>query len=238
MTRRKNMPGKQTNGVPAILEKAPQVRSSSAETERVQRIYDNLAQRYDKAMAVWEQVLFGDGRRWVCSQARGDVLDVAVGTGRNLPYYREDVHLTAVDMSRAILEIARHRAEQLGRAVDLCVGDAQALDFPDECFDTVVFTLALCTIPDDRKAVAEARRVLRPGGRLLWLEHVRSPVLSRIPIVMWVVKRIVDPLMVRLEGDHLLREPLEHITAAGLDIERLERSKLGIVERGLARKRA
>jgi ubiquinone/menaquinone biosynthesis C-methylase UbiE len=231
------MLGKYTNGVPAMLEKAPQVGSPSAETERVQRIYDNLAQRYDKAMGFWEWLLFGDGRRWVCSQARGDVLEVAVGTGRNLPYYPEGVHLTGVDVSRAMLEIAYHRAEQLGRAVDLCVGDAQALDFPDESFDTVVFTVALCSIPDDRKAVAEARRVLRPGGRLLWLEHVRSPGLSRIPILMWVVKRIVDPLMVRREGDHLLREPLEHITAEGLTVERLERSKLGIVERGLARKR-
>src|SRR6266496_3191237 len=95
----------------------------------------------------------------------------------------------------------------LEKGLQMGSSNAEALDFTDESFETVVFTVALCTIPDDRKAVAEARRVLRPGARLLWLEQVRSPVLSRIPILMWVVKRIVDPLMVRREGDHLLREP-------------------------------
>jgi ubiquinone/menaquinone biosynthesis C-methylase UbiE len=74
-----------------------------------------------------------------------------------------------------MLEIARRRARELGREADLRVGDAQALDFPDDRFDSVVCTLSLCTIPDDRAAVAEVRRVLRPGGRFLLLEHVRSP---------------------------------------------------------------
>ena len=74
-----------------------------------------------------------------------------------------------------MLEIARERAKQLGREADLRVGDAEALDFPDQHFDTVICTLALCSIPDDREAVREAKRVLRPGGRFLALEHVASP---------------------------------------------------------------
>ncbi len=130
-----------------------------------------------------------------------------------------------------MLEIARRRARRLGREADLQVGDAQDLDFPDERFDTVVCTLSLCTIPDDRRAVAEASRVLRPGGRLLLLEHVRSPV----PIVR-AVQRILDPLFVRFEADHLLREPLEHLEATGFEVERIERSKLGVIERLSARK--
>src|SRR6266540_3031170 len=171
-------------------------------------------------MGFWEWLLFGDGRRWVCSQARGDVLDVAVGTGRNLHYYPEDVHLTGIDVSRAMLEIAGQRAEQLGRAVDLCVGDAQALDFPDESFDTVVCTLALCTIPDDRRAVAEARRVLRPDGHLLLMEHVRSPVRP-----IRIGQRLLEPLTLRFEADHLLREPTDYLTEEGFEIATLERSK-------------
>jgi ubiquinone/menaquinone biosynthesis C-methylase UbiE len=87
-----------------------------------------------------------------------------------------------------MIEIAHRRARELGRKVDLRVGDTQALDFEDESFEAVVCTLSLCTIPDDRKAVAEARRVLRPGGRLLLLEHVRSP----IPIVQ-AFQRVLDP---------------------------------------------
>jgi ubiquinone/menaquinone biosynthesis C-methylase UbiE len=111
------------------------------------------------------------------------------------------------------------------------VGDAQALDFPGGSFDTVVCTLSLCTIPDDRAAVAEVRRVLRPGGRFLLLEHVRSPVL---PIRLG--QRLLEPLAVRFEADHLLREPLDHLYAEGFEVEQLERSKLGIVERVAARK--
>src|SRR5919197_2396697 len=176
-----------------------------SETERVRGIYDKLADRYDGMIRLSERLFMGHGRGWVCSQARGDVLEIAVGTGRNLPFYPQEVRITGVDLSPAMLAVARQRAQKLGRAVDLRVGNAQALDFPDASFDTVVCTLSLCTIPDDRRAVAEAKRVLRPGGALLLLEHVRSPVL---PIRLG--QRLLDPLFVRLEADHLMREPVDH----------------------------
>jgi hypothetical protein len=79
--------------------------------------------------------------------------------------------------------------------------------------------------------VDEARRVLRPGGRYVGLEHVRSPVLP-----VRAVQRVLDPVSVRFEGDHLMREPLEYLRAAGLEIEQLRRSKWGIVERVVARR--
>jgi len=201
------------------------------ETDRVRRVYEKEAHKYDREMRIFERLLFAGGREWVCSQAEGEVLEIAVGTGRNLPHYPEGVGLTGIELSPAMLEIARARARELGRDADLRVGDAQALDFPDECFDTVVCTLSLCTIPEDRAAVAEARRVLRPGGEFLLLEHVRSPVLP-----VRVGQRLLDPLFVRFEADHLLREPLDQLRAEGFEIERLERSKLGIVERVAARK--
>ena len=201
------------------------------ETERILRLYEREAHKYDREMRVFERLLFGGGREWVCAQAAGEVLEIAVGTGRNLPYYRGSVRLTGIELSPAMLEIARERARELGRDADLRVGDAQALDFPDESFDSVVCTLSLCTTPDDRAAVAEVRRVLRPGGRFLLLEHVRSP----LPPIR-VAERLFEPLMLRFEGDHLLREPLEHLRAEGFEIEQLDRSKLGIVERVAARK--
>lgn len=137
---------------------------SSAETERVRRIQDRGAAHYDRQISVFERVLFGDGRRWVCEQARGRVLELAVGTARNLPYYPADAALTGIELSPEMLAIGRRRAERLGRRVDLRLGDAQVLEFADESFDTVVCTLGLCTIPDPR-AVAEARRVCgRPGA--------------------------------------------------------------------------
>lgn len=134
------------------------------ETERVRRIWDKAATRYDADIAFFERVLFAGGREWICSQADVNVLEIAIGTGRNLPFYPPGVQLTGVDFSPAMLKIARRRATDLGIHVDLLVGDAQALDFKDASFDTVVITLALCSIPDERKAVAEAWRVLRPGG--------------------------------------------------------------------------
>jgi SAM-dependent methyltransferase len=206
---------------------------NTAETERVLGLYEKEARKYDREMNFFDRLLFAGGREWVCSQAAGDVLEIGIGTGRNLPHYRADVSLIGIELSPAMLEIARARARELGREVDLRVGDAQALGFPDDSFDAVVCTLSLCTIPDDRAAVAEVRRVLRPGGRFLLLEHVRSPVL---PVRLG--QRLLDPLAVRFEADHLLREPLEHLRAERFEVERFERSKLGLVERVVARKPA
>jgi ubiquinone/menaquinone biosynthesis C-methylase UbiE len=200
--------------------------TQATETERVRGVQDKLAPKYDRSMGRWEKVLFGGGREWVCGQASGEVLEIAVGTGRNLPFYPSDVQLTAIELSPNMLLIGRKRAADLGREVDLRLGDAQELDFPDQSFDTVVCTFALCTIPDERKAIAEAHRVLRPGGRFVLIEHVRSPV-----FFVRAVERLIEPLTVRFEADHLTREPLDHLEPVGFRIEQIKRSKLGIVER-------
>ncbi len=109
--------------------------------------WDKQAGRYDRAMDFWDRQLFGDSRPWVCGRAAGEVLEVAVGTGRNLPFYPDGIRLTGVDWSPAMLGIARERAATMGRGADLRQGDAQALDFPDESFDTVLCALGLCAIP-------------------------------------------------------------------------------------------
>jgi ubiquinone/menaquinone biosynthesis C-methylase UbiE len=202
-------------------------------TERVRRHYDRSAGSYDRIISWAEKALFGGAREWVCSQARGEVLEIAVGTGRNFPFYPEGVRLSGIELSPKMLDLARRRARELGRDADLRVGDAHNLPYPDASFDTVIVTLALCTIPDDRRALAEAARVLRPGGELLLLEHVRSPVLP-----VRLLQRVLEPLTLLLDHDHLLREPLRHVEDAGLVVESLERSKLGIVERLQASKPA
>jgi ubiquinone/menaquinone biosynthesis C-methylase UbiE len=211
------------------MKELPNLRGVTADTDRNRRIFETEAPRYDRQMRFFERALFTGGREWVCSQAQGDVLEIAVGTGRNLRHYPATVNLTGIEFSPAMLEIARQTAAGVGRMIDLRVGDAQALEFADASFDTVVCTLALCTIPDDRAAVSEPKRVLRPGGRLLLLEHVRSP--NR---AVRLVQRLLEPLAVRFEGDHLLREPLHHLRAEGFEIEQVIRSKLGIVERTAA----
>ena len=205
--------------------------SPQKETERVREIFDASAAHYDRAIAFSEKLLFGDGRAWACSQARGQVLEMAIGTGRNLPFYPAAVEITGIELSPAMLEIAGLRAQSLGRQVELVVGDAQALPFPDQRFDTVVCTISLCCIPDERRAIAEVWRVLRPGGRFVALEHVRSP----NPIIRGL-ERLLDSFAVRTQADHLLREPAETVQTAGSHIEYLKWLKLGIVERLIARK--
>jgi ubiquinone/menaquinone biosynthesis C-methylase UbiE len=206
---------------------------SDKRARRLHRYWDRHARSYDRQMAFWERRLFGDGRAWVCAQASGDVLEVAIGTGRNLPFYPPGIRLTGIDFSPAMLELARRQADRLGLDADLRVGDAQALDLPDACFDTVVCTLSLCAIPDQRRAIAEMRRVLRPGGRLLLLDHVAAgPWLGRA--IQWLLERVTVPL----GGEHLRRRPLHQVQVEGFQVERVERFKLGIVERLAARKPA
>lgn len=203
------------------------------ETRRARDFYQRVAAHYDRFVRIPERWLFAGGRAWAASHARGRVLEVAIGTGQNLPYYAPHARVIGQDISDAMLDQARQRSRELGRAVGLVVSDAQSLPFASSCFDSVVMTLALCTVPDERRALAEAHRVLRPGGRLILLEHVRSP--RRL---VHACQRVLAPLAERSMGDHLLRDPLDHLAAVGFVVEHLERSGAGIMERVLARRPA
>ncbi len=199
------------------------------ETERIRRIYDRAAARYDRAER-WERRLFGADARDLVREAHGKILEIAVGTGRNFPLYPPGARVTGIELSPAMLARAAERAAASGGEIDVRQGDAQQLPFAAESFDTVVCTFALCTIPDERAALAEARRVLRPDGTLLLVEHVRSP--NR---VVRLLERIGEPVAARVAGDHLLRDPLDHLAAIGFAIERIERSRWGLLERVRAR---
>jgi ubiquinone/menaquinone biosynthesis C-methylase UbiE len=209
------------------------MRAAGQGKERWRRYWDKHAASYDKQMGFFERRLFGDSRHWACSQAAGETLEVAIGTGLNLPFYSEQVQLTGIDFSPAMLAIARQRATRLGRTVDLREADALALPFPDARFDTVVCTFSLCAIPDDRGAVAEMRRVLRPGGLLVLADHIEG---SAWPTRAF--QRAVEFFTVPLQGEHFTRRPLRQVQAEGLQIEQRERFKLGITERLSARKPA
>lgn len=145
------------------------------------------------------------------------MLEVAVGTGRNLPYYGPAVtSLTGIDLSPGMLAVARGRARELGRDADLQVGNAQSLDFGDAAFDTVVCTISLCNIPDDRAAVAEMYRVLRPGGRLVLLDHVASD-----RWWMLIAQKLLEQVTRRVNGDYQTRRPLLLVRARGFMVSGL-----------------
>jgi ubiquinone/menaquinone biosynthesis C-methylase UbiE len=199
--------------------------------DRWRRYWEKHSASYDKQMRFFDRVLLADSRAWVCAQATGHTLEVAVGTGLNLPFYPAEVELTGIDLSPGMLAVARRRALQLGRAVDLREADALALSFPDAFFDTVVCTFSLCAIPDDRQAIMEMNRVLRPGGLLLLADHIAG---AAWPVR--AIQRAAEVVTVPLQGEHYLRRPLRHVRAEGFEIVRRERFKLGLIERLAARK--
>ena len=200
--------------------------ANEAPAARQKRVWDKAAPSYDKQISFFEKNWFAGGREWLCERAKGQVLEVAIGTGRNLPHYPADVTLTAIELSPAMLAIARQRAADLGRDVDLREGDAQRLPFTDASFDTVLCALSLCTIPSPAAALGEMWRALRPGGRLLLFDHIGSawpPVYA----VQWLFERIT----IRSAGEHFTRRQLPLVEAAGFQVVESERLKAGSVER-------
>ena len=193
--------------------------------DKALRVWADFAPRYDRTMRFFERWLTGGGREWVCSRASGRVLEVAIGTGLNLPHYPDGVALVGIDFSPPMLDRARARAAELGLDADLQEADAQDLPFPDRSFDTVVCTLSLCGIPDNRAAIAEMRRVLRPGGRLLLLDHIGS---SWPPI--WVAQKLVEQVTAATAGEHQTRRQLPLVRQTGFTVAEVVRRKAGTVE--------
>ena len=204
-------------------------------TERVQRYFDAHASRYDQQFGATERWLLGRHREWATSRAAGMVLELAVGTGLNLPLYGARVgQVLGIDLSEAMLDHARARSSglRLRDRVQVRRADAQHLDLPDASVDTVVGTYSLCTFPDPHAALIEAGRVLRPGGRLLLVEH--GPSTSTL---IRAAQHMLNPLTVRWQSDHLLRDARRLVADAGFEITETDRVGVaGIVQRVDARK--
>jgi ubiquinone/menaquinone biosynthesis C-methylase UbiE len=188
-----------------------------ARTERTRRSYDRIAPLYDSMEGLVERRY----RRWreqLWSLVRGPrVLEVGVGTGKNLPYHPASLEITAIDLSPKMLERARRRAALLGAKPDLQLGDVQSLEFADESFDEVVGTFVFCSVPDPVRGLSEVRRVLKPGGRLLLVEHVRAAnaLVARL-------QDLANPLSVRTTGVNINRDTAGNVERAGLRVERDE----------------
>lgn len=208
-------------------------RDLTAENDKRRRTWAKRASSYDASIGFFERRVFGTSHRaWACSRANGRTLEVAVGTGLNLALYPPSVALTAVDLSIDMLRIAARRARAEGVEVELGQADAHALPFDDGSFDTVVCTYSLCNILDADRAIGEMRRVTRPGGRIILVDHIRSAVRP----LLWLQKAI-EFVTLRAEGERMTRRPRDNVAAADLDI--VERDRLGLggmVERLVALK--
>ncbi len=182
---------------------------------------------YDAYMGLVETTGLGRWRRWLAGGARGRVLDLGTGTGRNLPLFPPATRVVGLEPELRSLEAARRRAPE----VPLVVGDAQALPFPAGTFDTVVSGLVFCSVPDPLRGLAEVRQVLAAGGELRMLEHVRhdGPVIARLqdwtqPLWTWIAG-----------GCHPNRETEASVEAAGFQIDPESRRAGGVMRRFTAR---
>lgn len=191
--------------------------------EEIRLKYERFAPWYDLAEALPEFLGVKHLRRTLLQRASGQVLELAVGTGKNLPYYPKSCQLMAIDVSPAMVTRARQRADTLGLHVHFQVMDAVHLAFPDQHFDTVVDALALCTFPDPVAVLREMARVCRPEGHLLLLEHGRS---DRAWLGRWQDRRAERHA--RYLGCHWNREPLELARQAGLRLRTTEQRFFGM----------
>jgi ubiquinone/menaquinone biosynthesis C-methylase UbiE len=182
-------------------------------TSKVARRYDRIAWLY---ALPWEPRAFTQLRPGLVAGIEGDVLEVGVGTGANLPYYPPDARLTAIDISPKMLSRAVKKAREVGREADLCVMDVGNMAFPDEAFDFVVSTLVFCSVEDPSQGLREVRRVLKRDGEFRLLEHVRSerPLLG--PMM-----DLLNPLT-RFIGDNINRRTVEDLEAAGFELLSVE----------------
>lgn len=199
-------------------------------TEEVRRAYNENASTYSFVENLPEYLGLRRIRHRLMQQAKGTVLEVAVGTGLNLPHYTPDCRVTAIDISEAMLERAERRAASLDVQVDLRQMKAEELEFPSNHFDTVTSTMTLCTFIEPVKVLREMSRVCTPEGRILLMEHGRSSagILGRFQD-RWEEKHAQQV------GCHWNREPVEIAQEAGLELLQAQRHFFGVFHEIVAR---
>jgi len=188
----------------------------ATETSLLQRL---VAGGYDWIFDHVDPLGGADHRRRLVEHAAGEVLEIGAGTGRNLPLYRTATRVVALEPGPGMRARATQAALAALMAVEVVDGRAEALPYPDASFDTVVASLVLCTVPDPIRALAEVRRVLRPGGTLRFYQHVRAedPRLARLQ------DRLERPWGWLAGGYHPNRDIVAAITAAGFRVLELDR---------------
>ncbi len=186
-------------------------------TRKLRRQWDQHAPAYDRMSEPMEHMLgFAQARARLFAGLSGTILEVGVGTGRNVPHYPQDARMIALDLSSGMLERAASRARALSGRVAFLVGDVEDLPFEDASLDAVVGSGVFCCVPDAERGFREIKRVLKPGGKIVLLEHIRPHG------ALGMLFDLIDPLVSRIMGPHINRRTLESMRAAGLVIEHEE----------------
>ena len=192
-------------------------------SKEISRKYDRIARWYDWVEGVPDLLGLSSLRWRLLRRLSGKVLEVAVGTGKNLQFYPRHCRIITLDVSNDMLNVARKRGAKLSMDVSFLLGDGETLPFPDKSFDTVVSSLTTCTFPNPLAALGEMRRVCKSEGKLLLLEHGRSD-------REWLARfqdRTADRLAKQL-GCHWNREPLELVQKGNLRVKEAQRFFFGV----------
>jgi len=192
-------------------------------SQEISQKYNRFAPWYDLVEGIPDLLGLRKLRQKLLARASGEILEVAVGTGKNLSHYHGSSHITAVDVSEKMLHGARKRADRLFLNVAFIVTDAEALPFSDKSFDTVLSSLTTCTFPNPAIALEEMARVCRTQGKILLLEHGRS---DKEWLGRWQDRR--SDRHAKQLGCHWNREPLKLVREAGLRVVTAHRAFFGI----------
>jgi ubiquinone/menaquinone biosynthesis C-methylase UbiE len=194
--------------------------------------FDGIAAPYDRGMAPLEKLWLRQMRARLIPRARGRVLEIGVGTGANFAFYAPSACVTAVDESADMLAVAASRATALDRCAHLGQMDVEHLGFPTGHFDTVVASLVLCSVVDQRRALGELRRVLkRPAGQLLLLEHMRP----QLRPLAWLADLANAPWVAMNGRCHLNRQTQQAVLRAGFQVDHIESMVGGLLRLIVAR---
>jgi ubiquinone/menaquinone biosynthesis C-methylase UbiE len=215
------------------MDEAEQTSIDWRAAKATQRRYDRQALWYDLQEMPMEFFARRLRRRLWANVDGGRLLEVGVGTGRNLPYHPPQREVTAIDISPKLLAKAARKARKRGQPVALGLMDAQRLAFADGSFDSAASTFVFCSVPDPLVGLAEVRRVLKPGGRFLLLEHVRL----KNRVLGWIMDRL-NPIAVRLSGANINRDTVGNVAKAGFEIVAVDSHMGGLVKLIEARKGA
>ncbi|MFD1774784.1 class I SAM-dependent methyltransferase [Paenibacillus rhizophilus] len=177
----------------------------------IRKRYDRISRIFD----VMERMIKKEWRADLLGSVDGEVLEVGVGTGANLSYYPPHAAgVTGIDFSPGMLRYAKQKALHAPFPVTLLEMDAQHMDFPDNSFDYVIATCVFCSVPDPVAGLMEIRRVCKPDGKVLLLEHMRS----EQPFA-GILMDLLNPITVRISGANINRRTLQNIEKAGFSIE-------------------
>ena len=187
------------------------------ETQKTRARYQRISTLYD-FMEILPERRYKPWRERLWSLVKGPkVLEVGVGTGKNMPFYPKGLQITGIDLTPGMLDRARIRADDLKLDVDLRIGDAQALDFPDETFDSVVATFVFCSVPDPLLGLGQLVRVVKPAGQVILMDHVRSE-----QPLFGILMDALNPVVVRITGANINRRTVENVREASLVIDHVE----------------